>query len=60
MFAGAAPADTYLPHELAMQVRAIHSWSVPRPQATTNPDQPTVVLAAADSAVFQTANPVAA
>ncbi|MEM9420829.1 MAG: glycosyltransferase [Planctomycetota bacterium] len=60
VFAVVAPADTYLAHELAMQVRAVNEWAVPTPQATQNPDQPTVVLAAADAAVFQTSKSVAA
>jgi len=52
MFAVVASPESYLAHELAMQVRAVNEWSVPTPQAARHADQPAVVLAAADAAVF--------
>ncbi|MEM1109221.1 MAG: glycosyltransferase [Planctomycetota bacterium] len=60
VFAVAASPESYLAHELAVQVRSVNDWTVPTPQKTTHPSQPTVVLAARDAAVFENAKPVAA
>lgn len=60
VFAVVASRETYLAHELAVQVRAVNGWAVPTPQATKHPDQPTVVLAAADASIFLATQPVAA
>ncbi|MEM9914678.1 MAG: glycosyltransferase [Planctomycetota bacterium] len=60
VFAVVASTETYLAHELAVQVRAVNDWAVPTPQKTSHPDQPTVVLAANDAAVFAAAKPIAA
>lgn len=60
VFAVAASSQTYLPHELAVQVRAVNNWSVPTPHATNHNDRPTVVLAATDASVFRKIKSVAA